>query len=156
MTEMEKIVLTAALTLLGGMILFILSEFARVLIVVPLQKYKEHVQVVFDRVDFYANRLTNFFSADPGNEELQLIQQISSELRSAATQLNSKYATISWRPLLIKLHIVPSAEDLEKAYGGLVFLSNNLPREGRASNDAIDPIMNNNKRIDEIKSALSP
>jgi len=156
MTELENIVLTAALTLFGGMILFILSEFVRVLIVVPLQRYKEHVQVVFDRVDFYSNRLTNFFSADPGEEELQLMRQISSELRSAATQLNSKYATISWRSLLIKLHIVPSAEELQKAYGGLVFLSNNLPREGRTSNDAIDPIMKNNDRIDEIKLALTP
>jgi hypothetical protein len=156
MTEWEKIVLTAALTLLGGMILFILSEFTRVLIVVPLQKYKEHVQVVFDRMDFYSNRLTNFFSANPEEEELQLIRQISSELRSAATQLSSKYAIISWRPLLIQLHIVPSAEELQKAYGGLVFLSNNLPREGRPSNDAIDPIMMNHDRIDEVKAALIP
>lgn len=151
-----KIVLTAALTLIGGTLLFVFGEFVKVLVVVPLQKYKEHVQLVRDRVDFYSNRVTNFFSAEPDDEEWELIRRISADFRSSATQLSSKYAGISWRKLLVKFRIIPSAEKLDEAYRSLIFLSNSIPREGRDSNREIDPIMLNHEHIEKVKIALNP
>ena len=107
MSDLMQIFLTAALTLLGGTLLFIVGEFTKVLVVIPLQKYKEHVQTTLDRVDFYANRITNFFPEKPSDEEWDLIGQISTDLRSAATQLRSKYVVISMRGLLIKMKLIP-------------------------------------------------
>ena len=85
MSDLLQIFLTAALTILGGIVLFIFGEFAKVLIVQPLQKYTEQVQLIRDRLDFYANRVTNYFSEEPNDEEWKLIQQINADFRSVAT-----------------------------------------------------------------------
>lgn len=157
MPQWLQIVFTAALTLIGGIVLFIFGEFAKVLIVQPLQKYNEQVQLIRDRLDFYANRVTNYFSEEPNNDEWALIQQINADFRSAATQLGSKYAGIYRRKLLIRLKMIPTPEKIEEAYRGLMFLSNNLPRRGRDDRDAEhNPIMLNHDVIEKVKAALHP
>lgn len=155
MSDAMQIVLTAALTLLGGTMLFIFGEFAKVLVVIPLQKFKEQVQLTLDRLDFYANRITNYFSEEPSEEEWELIWQIGADFRSAATQLRSKYAVISLRKLLIMLHVIPSTKNMEEAYGSLMLLSNNIPRAGRDMNREIDPIMRNHDAMEKTKNALT-
>ena len=157
MSDLLQITLTAAFTIIGGIILFVFGEFAKVLIVQPLQKYNEQVQLILDRLDFYANRVTNYFSEEPNDEEWKLIQQINEDFRSAATQLSSKYAGIMRRKLLIRLKIIPTPEKVEEAYKNLMVLSNNLPRRGRRDRDAEhDPIMVNHDAIDKVKAALRP
>lgn len=155
MSDAMQIILTAALTLLGGTLLFIFGEFAKVLVVMPLQKFKEQVQLTLDRIDFYANRVTNFFSEEPTDEEWELIRQISADFRSAATQLRSKYAGIGARKILIWLHMIPSTGKMEEAYGSLMLLSNNIPRAGRDTNREIDPIMLNHDEMEKVKAALT-
>lgn len=156
MTGIEQAAWTAAFTLLGGTLLFIFGEFAKVLIIVPLQKYKEHVQVTLDRVEFYSNQLTNFFSDKPDKKELERMGQISADLRSAATQLKSKYTVISFKKFLTILRIIPSKKQLGEACGCLIFLSNNLPQAGRLRNrdPKHDQITHNDARIEEIKKLL--
>lgn len=157
MSDLLQIVLTTAFTLIGGTLLFVFGEFVRVLVVVPLQKYKEQVQLTLDRIDFYANRVTNYFSEKPNDEEWELIQQIVADFRSAATQLSSKYAGISMRRLLIRMKIIPSVEKLDETYKSLVFLSNNIPRHGRRDADTEhDPIMMNHDAMEKAKTALIP
>lgn len=157
MSDLLQIVLTAGLTLVGGVVLFIFGEYAKVLIIQPLQKYNEQVQLIRDRLDFYANRVTNYFSEEPNDEEWKLIQQINVDFRSAATQLSSKYAGIARRKVLIRLKIIPNSEKIDEAYRHLMLLSNNLPRRGRHERDAEhDPIMINHDAIDKVKAALRP
>ncbi|HSX31617.1 MAG TPA: hypothetical protein VLE99_06910 [Candidatus Saccharimonadales bacterium] len=157
MSDLLQIFLTAGLTIVGGVILFIFGEFAKVLIIQPLQKYNEQVQLIRDRLDFYANRVTNYFSEEPNDEEWKLIQQINADFRSAATQLSSKYAGIMRRKLLIRLKIIPTPEMVEEAYRHLMLLSNNVPRRGRRDRDGEhDPIMINHDAIEKVKAALRP
>lgn len=153
MSDLLQITLTAAITI----ILFIFREFAKVLIVQPLQKYNEQVQLIRDRLDFYANRVTNYFSEEPNDEERKLVQQINADLRSAATQLSSKYAGIMWRKLLIRVKVTPTPEKIEEAYRNLILLSNNPPRRGRNNWDSeVNPIMVNHDAIEKVKTALRP
>lgn len=153
MTNWETIILTAGATLIGGTILFGISEFVKVLVLMPLQKFREHVQVTLDRTDFYANRITNYFPAKPSDSEKLLISQICADFRSAATGLSSTYVSISLRKQLAWLHIVPSTEDVQKAYGGLMFLSNSILYRGQ--NSEIGNPTQNHKMIDQIKNSLT-
>lgn len=128
MLEIEQ----AAFTLLGGVLIFIFGEFARVLTVVPLQKYREHVQATLSQVAYYSNQITSPFSNRPDKEELERMQKISADLRSAATQLESKYAIISLKKLLATGRLIPSKKQLDEACRCLILLSNNLPQPSRA------------------------
>lgn len=157
MPELLQLLLTAAVTLIGGVLLFIFGEFAKVLIVQPLQKYMEHIQLIRDRLDFYSNQVTNYFSEKPDKEEWELIQTINADFRSAATQLGARYAGIAQRGFLIKLRVIPTPQNIHEAYGGLIFLSNNLPRRRHDDRDSKhNPIMLNLDAIAKIKEALQP
>lgn len=152
MTNWETITLTAAVTLIGGTFLFGISEFVKVLVLLPLQKYREQVQIVLDRVDFYTNRITNYFPPNPSKEELQLMAQITADFRSAATGLNSTYVCISLRKPLIRLGVIPTSKKVQDAYGALMYLSNSVLI--RSAADGVDTPTENHKMVDRVKSAL--
>lgn len=152
-TDWLTIVLTAAATLIGGVLLLIFTESIRLFVIQPLKAYRDHVELILDRLDFHANYMTNFFSEKPEKEEREKIQEIQKDFRSAATQLNAKYASISMKWLLIKLKWIPSRKDEEEVHGKLTFLSNNFPEVSR-THDSNDPIMNNHQAIEFIKSKL--
>ncbi len=153
MSDTLKILLTASATLIGGVILFILGEFVRTLVIIPLQKYKEHVEIVLDRLDYYANYYTRVHGKGLGDEQLAEMTSYKSHMRSAASQLQAKYALISSKWLLVKLKIVPPAVNINQAHGALIYLSNSILFE-----DEVDPhqsASNNSNKADEVRSALT-
>lgn len=153
MPEWIQISMTAAFTLLGGIVLLIASELIKLLIVVPLKKYRDQVEVIIDKLDYHANYITNFFSEDPSPEEKELMQQIRRDFRAAATQLNAVYASISYKKLLIRTRLVPNKEEVRTAFRSLIFISNNLPRVSRERGGR-DQITQNSDAIDKIKESL--
>lgn len=110
MSDIENIILTACATLIGGVLLLIVSELFKVLVIVPTQKTREQIQVVLSQVDFYSNRLTNFFSAEPTEHEIDIIKSITQDLRKAATDLQSKYELVYMKKPLALLKILPSQD----------------------------------------------
>ena len=100
MSDIENIILTVSTTLGGGVFLLVVSELFKVLVIVPTQKTREQIQVVLSQVDFYSNRLTNFFSAEPTEHEIDIIKSITQDLRKAATDLQSKYDIVYMRKQL--------------------------------------------------------
>lgn len=153
MSAWLQIILTAALTLVGGIILLLIGEFTKTLIILPLQKFREQVQLILDRIDFYANKLTNHYPEEPSPVQQNEILTMNNDLRSAATQLRSKYQTISCRRILVKIRYIPSIEQIEKAYSALLYLHNSTLYAGQVdkhSNSAI-----NHDKIEEIKNNLT-
>jgi hypothetical protein len=124
----------------------------KILMLIPLQKFREHVQLTLDRTDFYANVMTNYFPARPSDDEKQRISRICADFRSAATGLNSTYVSISFRKQLAWLHTVPNAEDVQKSYHALIYLSNSILYSGRRSESGSPE--RNNDMIDQIKHSL--
>lgn len=153
MTQLQSIFLTAALTLLGGTIILILGEFTKVLVILPLQKFKEQIQLTLDRVDFYSNRICNHFPAKPSDKEKALISQMENDLRSAATQLSSKYAVISLKKLLVAVHVLPSGTCINDAYTALIYLHNSTLYTSTV--DEHNNTRANSSKIDIVKAALT-
>lgn len=154
MSDGLQILLTAAATLIGGALLLLFGEFMKILVIIPLKNYRDHVQLILDRLDYHANFITNFFSENPSAEELEHKRSIIKDFRSAATKLNSAYAGISMRKYLVKLRLLPKPENVREAYGRLIFISNNMPTRGRDSNDELNPITLNHEASEKIKEML--
>lgn len=154
MGDMENIILTACATLIGGVILLIVSELFKVLVIVPAQKTREQIQVVLSQVVFYSNKLTNFFSAKPTEHEIDMIKSITQDLRKAATDLQSKYTLVYMKKLLVRLKILSSQERIEIAFTGLIYLHNSILYEGRR--DYITNLIEmNDNEIERIQAALT-
>ncbi len=153
MPEWLQILMTAAVTLLGGIVLLVTSEFIKLLVITPLKQYRDHVQFILDRLDFHAGYVTNFFSEEPSEEERELMRQISKDFRTAATKLNAVYAGVTLKKTLEKWKLLPKRDDINNAYGKLLLLSNNLPRASRSTHGR-DPILTNHEAMEDIKKLL--
>ena len=154
MSDIENIILTACATLIGGILLLIVSELFKVLVIVPVQKTREQIQVVLSQIDFYSNRLTNFFSAEPTEHEIDIIKSITQDLRKAATDLQSKYELVYMKKPLVLLKILPSQEQIEVAFTGLMFLYSSILYEGWRDY-IVNLIEMNENRIERVKAALT-
>ena len=154
MNDVQNIVYTTCGTLIAGIILLVVTELLKVLVITPIQKTREQMQVTLSRVDFYSNRLTNFFSATPTGHELETILSITKGLREAATDLNSNYTLVPMKRLLSSINILPSQERIDVAFKGLMYLHNSILYEGKR-----DYILNlieiNSNHIDRIRAALT-
>ena len=94
MSDAEKILFTACATLIGGSVLLVMTELLKALVIAPVQKTREQIQVVLSRVDFYSHKLTNFFSTEPTEHEIDVIKSITKDLREAATDLKSNFTLV--------------------------------------------------------------
>ena len=74
---------TAAYTLIGGILLFLLSEAIRGLVLKPAVKMRELRGTIIDRVIFYQNRVMGSVM------DINTQQEVSTELRSLATQFRA-------------------------------------------------------------------
>lgn len=154
MSDFEMVICTALAALIGGVILLVMSELIKVIIIFPVQKTKEKIQITLSKVDFHCNYLTNFFSKEPSDEELAVIKSIRKDLREASTDLNSAYTTVPMKKLLSLVNILPDQERTELAVDGLIYLHNSILYEGRR--DYIDnSIQMNINWISRIRAALS-
>lgn len=154
MSDIEKIILTACATLIGGVLLLIVSELFKVLVIVPAQKTREQIQVVLSQAVFYSNRLTNFFSAEPTKHEIDIIKSITQDLRKAATDLQSKYELVYMKKPLVLFKVLPSQERIKDACDGLIYLQNSILYEGRRDY-IVNLIDMNNREIERVRAALT-
>ena len=126
MNNIENIFFTASLTLVGGVILLVMTEILKTMLIAPIQKTREQIQVVLSKVDLHCNMLTNFFSKNPDDDEKMVIKSIRRDLRESATNLKSNYTMLSLKNLLSWMKILPSQDHVDVAYSSLIYLHNSI------------------------------
>ena len=154
MDNIYSILFTAVATLIGGVILLVMTELLKVLVITPAQKTREQMQIVLSRVDFFSNKLTNFFSAKPTEYEIDIITSITRDLREAATDLRSNYDLVFMKKFLSLIRVLPSQERIDAACTGLIYLHNSILYDGRREH-VINLIELNDNQIDRIRAALT-
>lgn len=154
MSDIEIILFTACATLTGGVILLVMTELLKVIVISPAQKTRGQIQVVLSRIDFYSNKLTNFFSAEPTEHEIDVIKSITKDLREAATDLKSNYTLVPMKKFLSLIKVLPSQGRIDVAFTGLIYLHNSILYEGRRDY-IINLIEMNHNQIDRIHAALT-
>lgn len=154
MSDIENIVFTACLTLIGGVILLILSELIKITLIYPVHKTREQIQVVMSKVDFYSNRLTNFFPAKPSEFEENIINSIRNDLRESATELRARYTMVPLKRCIAMVRLLPSEDRIETASRSLIFLHNSILYEDRRKH-VLNEIEINHNKIDTIHAALT-
>ena len=154
MSDVEKIFFTACATLIGGVVLLVMTELLKVLVIAPAQKTREQIQIVLSRVDFYSNKLTNFFSAEPTEHEIDVIKSITKDLREAATDLKSNYTLAPMKKFLSLIKVLPNQERIDVAFTGLIYLHNSILYEGKRDY-IVNLIEMNDNQINRIHAALT-
>lgn len=121
MSELEKVFLTSGLTILGGVIVYVIGQILSKFFIEPIHEQKKLIGEIADSLIFYSNIYTN-----PGMTAPELMKDAHEKLRQQATLLISKTHMIPKYNFFSRLGVVISEKDIEGAFWGLIFLSNSV------------------------------
>lgn len=152
MTEaisMVEPIITALLTVVTGVAVYICGEILHTIWIKPLQEYKQLKSKIVTLLTYYARDYCNIVDLVNDSEERKKEQtKVGEELRMLSSQLLGFIEQVSWFRVGI-----PSNKRLSKASEQLMGLSNSLfaPYNQKASTEDVDA---NNQRVAEIYSLL--
>lgn len=141
MTELQKIVLTSSLTILGGISVFVVGQIVSKFLIEPIHEQSKIIGKIADSLIFYANLYSNPGSNIPREES----DEASRTIRQQASQLMAKSHAVRWYRLWQFFRVVPRYDDIVEASKNLIGLSNSF-RHGEA--------IQNDKRRREIERLL--
>jgi len=118
MTDIEKILLTSSLTILGGIIVLTLGQIIIRFLFDPLEKLKLLIGEISDSLIFYANVYTN-----PGVANATLATEARHDLRRKASLLCSRANAVNWYCFFSLIHVLPELKNIKKASSELMSLS---------------------------------
>jgi hypothetical protein len=122
-----KIVLTSALTVFGGVLVFVIGQIVVKFFLEPIHEQSRVISEINDSLIYFSNLYMNpdnsrYLSSSLGKER----DEASKTLRRHAGQLDSKTNVIACYGLWERLRVVPKHPDVTKACKGLIGLSNAL------------------------------
>jgi hypothetical protein len=121
MSELFKIFLTSAFTILGGVLIFALTQLIQKFLIEPAYEQSKVIGEICFGLIYYANRYTN-----PGVGRPEDLAATSDTFRRYASQLQGTTHAIRCYNLFEKLRIVPKGVDVEEAVGDLIRISNSI------------------------------
>jgi hypothetical protein len=132
------------ITIIAGVLVFILSQFFLKLVLEPLQELRKEIQLAYSDCSFYSNIAVNLGSV---NDEY--IKEASTVFRQRSTILRSKYHLVPFLNLFAKFNITPTKHNLSEASSRLMGLSNLCITMSQSKNN-----FQNNQWLNEIEELL--
>ena len=115
-------VITIAVTVVSGVLVYLLGEMLQTIWLTPLQKYKSIKHDIAVALSFYAREYANVIDiANEDEKRVQKYSEVSTKLRALSCELTGFIETLSW----FKFGI-PSKKRLTEAAKLLMGLSNSL------------------------------
>lgn len=123
MDDFDKILITGAVTILGGFIIHAASQLFLKLFVEPLQRYQQHKAEAVMLLSFYSNLLQARLREEDDQEYRERFYNAQDEIRSCMANLKASYYSISPRWLAIVLRAIPKKDRFTQATKNLLTLS---------------------------------
>ncbi len=121
MSETWKIVLTASITIGGGVTVYALGRLFVALYVEPIHRLRSLIGEIADSLVFYANVYCN-----PGSLRKEVMDEASEILRRQASQLRARAYAIPLYSLWAFMQLVQEKKRIEEASAELIGLSNSV------------------------------
>lgn len=118
------IFLTASVTILGGVAIFVLGQLAAKFFIEPIHEQYKIIGDIAYHLVYYANIYSN-----PGIDMVEIRNEASTTFRQSACKLRATTHTIFWYKLWQLLRLIPKQRDVYEASRLLIGLSNSMFRE---------------------------
>lgn len=135
--------MTVFLTVLSGVITFVLGQLVIKLLVDPVHDFRKTVADIALALIEYAN-----IYANPGVAGSEIEKKVSEELRRLSSRLNAQMYLIPCYPITAKIFGLPSRKTVVDAASNLIGLSNGVFQS------ASNLVLVNVERADKIRKAL--
>lgn len=123
MSELWRIILTAVLTIAGGVIVYALGHLFVALFVEPIHRLRSLIGEIADSLVFYANVYSN-----PGSGKMERMDEASEVLRRQAAQLRARAHSIPGYVFWVFTGLVREKAEIKEASAELIGLSNSVHR----------------------------
>lgn len=130
MSDLFSIVLTASLTVIGSVIVFVSGEIIKNFFITPIHEQSKLVGEIADSLIFYAPIYSN-----PGMVNPELASEASTVLRRQAAQLKARTGAIPWYSFWQFLRIVRNRSHIRKASENLIGLCNSVHNGNPEANE---------------------
>lgn len=121
MSEAWRIVLTASITIAGGIAVYTFGHLFVALFIEPIYRLRSLVGEIADSLVFYAPVYGN-----PGAVRRELADEAGETLRRQASQLRARVYSIPWYSLWAFMGLVREKTEIEEASAELIGLSNSV------------------------------
>jgi len=125
-SELAKIILTACVTLFGGVLLLAVTQILTRFVVEPLVDFRRLLGEVAYTLILKANLLFNLPGTKPEAFE-KAVADAKEEFRKLASRLHAFSAAVPLYGFLTHIHLVPPLTDVYEASRHLIGLSNVQP-----------------------------
>jgi len=125
--QIQIILYTSSLTILGGIIVFVVSQFLDKLMIEPLNQFEKSRGEINYHLLFFANQYLN-----PGTVEKEELIKSFSRMRELSAKIITDMYAIHGYGLLVLLGMVPDQRDVILATNQMFLFPMNFP-EGRPS-----------------------
>lgn len=122
MSDFSQILLTSSLTIIGGLVIFSLTRLIEVIYIKPISNLNSLRGVVASLLILHRNKFGNT------NLSKNILEESSNDLRSIASELQSKVYLVKNHKLLTNLGLLLPKEDFLNASSELIGLSNTMFR----------------------------
>lgn len=119
--ELTRAVLTASLTVLGGIIVLVIGQLLQKFFIEPLHELSKTIGETSFALVYYANLYSN-----PGTGKLEEMDEASKNIRRLAAKLVSSAHAVRGYGLLSLIRAVPRKRDVNSAASSLIGLSNSF------------------------------
>lgn len=120
-SELSKAILTALLTIFGGIIIFVVGQFVEKFFNTPLEGFRRTLGEISFNMIYFANIYTN-----PGTDDRDTRLEVSRKLRSLASQLISDSYAVNGYWLFSLIRFIPPRKRVNEAANNLIGLSNSV------------------------------
>jgi len=149
MSETLKIFLTSGLTIIGGVLIYTMGQVISKFFIEPIHSQAKCIEKISHSLIFYANIYANV-----RNDQHDIRKKVSNTTRHQASILAARTNMIKFYRLFELLMLVPKRNDVEKAVGELIGLSNSIfPPAGEDA--SINQSRENHTSLENIKKLLS-
>lgn len=123
MEDLDKILLTGAVTILGGFSIHSASQLFLKLFIDPLQNYRLHRSEAVTLLSFYSNMLDSRLCENDSQEYRERYYKAQDEIRMCMANVKASYYSISPRWLAVAFGAIPRQAKFREAANNLLTLS---------------------------------
>lgn len=124
--------LTAGLTIIGGIIIFVIGQLINQFFIKPIISLKEEIGRIAYALIYYSNIYT---SPTKNPYDRDKYMETAKELRNRASELRAKYTAVS--SFALRFFRQPKKEHMALATNKLIFLHNSLFEGDARENDKV-------------------
>jgi hypothetical protein len=149
MSDLERILWTAATTIFGGVVIFVFGQVTSRFLIEPWYEQRKVIGLIAESLLNYA-----YLFADSGGVQPEIAVESANRLRQLSSELMARTAAIPGYGVLAALGVVCPWRDIVAATRGLVGLSNTLSRNDWVRKMSLASQVAVSLRIDRIDPGM--